>query len=112
MSGFEFFGYIVAMYVWLMANPLVSIVLYILPIIIAAIRKHKSTGVIAIIGLLFGWIFLLWIILMIWAAFGEASKTDGEPETPPLSEEEAKKSKDRADAAAKAKARAMDMFNG
>ncbi|WP_187433277.1 superinfection immunity protein, partial [Serratia marcescens] len=61
MSGTEIFGFVVAMYVWFVANPLITIVLYFLPIIIAIIRKHKSTGMVVILSLLFGWIFLLWL---------------------------------------------------
>ncbi|WP_390903013.1 superinfection immunity protein [Serratia quinivorans] len=41
-----------------------------LPIIIAFIRLHRNLPIIIIISLLFGWIFLLWLILVIWAAFG------------------------------------------
>ncbi|MDY3572297.1 superinfection immunity protein, partial [Enterobacter hormaechei] len=70
MSGFEIIGWITGIYIWLFANPLVALILYLLPIIIAAIRLHRNMTIITIISLFFGWIFLLWLILVIWAAFG------------------------------------------
>lgn len=74
----ELFAWIVAIYIWLWANPLVSIVIYVIPLIIALIRRHKSATMVVILNILFGWILLLWIILLIWASFGERK-----PATPP-----------------------------
>ncbi|EEB7838033.1 superinfection immunity protein [Salmonella enterica subsp. enterica] len=67
----EVFAWIVAIYIWLWANPLVSIIIYVIPLIIALIRRHKSATMVVILNILFGWILLLWIILLIWASFGE-----------------------------------------
>lgn len=89
MSGLEIIAYVFGMYVWLFHNPLVGIVIYLLPIIIAGIRKHKSLGVISIITILFGWIFLLWFILVIWSVFGEQSESEEKPTRNKMAEEEA-----------------------
>lgn len=72
----EIFTWIVALYIWLMANPLVSIVLYVIPLIIALMRGHKSCTMVVILNILFGWIFLMWIILILWAAFGDKKPKD------------------------------------
>ncbi|HAX5282177.1 TPA: superinfection immunity protein [Escherichia coli] len=72
----EIFAWIVALYIWLMANPLVSIVLYVIPLIIALMRGHKSCTMVVILNILFGWIFLMWIILILWAAFGDKKPKD------------------------------------
>ncbi|EJF8031341.1 superinfection immunity protein [Escherichia coli] len=72
----EIFAWIVALYIWLMDNPLVSIVLYVIPLIIALMRGHKSCTMVVILNILFGWIFLMWIILILWAAFGDKKPKD------------------------------------
>ncbi|WP_234262244.1 superinfection immunity protein [Klebsiella aerogenes] len=111
MSGIEIFGWITAMYIWLFANPLVAIIIYLIPIIIAAMRKHKNTTMIVILGLFFGWIFLLWLILTLWAAFGEKHPTDNESlATPDMTEEESRALSEKQRKAKEAKARAMSMY--
>lgn len=111
MSGIEIFGWITAMYIWLFANPLVAIIIYIIPIIIAAMRKHKNTTMIVILDLFFGWIFLLWLILILWAAFGEKHQQDDEGITPPqLTEDESRALSEKQRKAKEAKERAMNMF--
>ncbi|EES3796554.1 TPA: superinfection immunity protein [Escherichia coli] len=72
----EIFTWIVALYIWLMANPLASIILYVIPLIIALMRGHKSCTMVVILNVLFGWIFLMWIILILWAAFGDKKPKD------------------------------------
>ncbi|WP_225221298.1 superinfection immunity protein [Escherichia whittamii] len=42
-----------------------------MPLVIALIRGHKSCTMVVILNILFGWIFLMWIILLLWAAFGD-----------------------------------------
>lgn len=70
----ELFAWIIALYIWLMANPLISIILYVIPLIIALIRGHKSCTMVVILNILFGWIFLMWIILLLWSAFGDKNR--------------------------------------
>jgi hypothetical protein len=41
--------------------------LYLLPAIVAAIRKHQSFGGIFILNLLLGWTVLGWIVALVWA---------------------------------------------
>lgn len=78
----EIFAWIVALYIWLLANPLISIFIYVIPLVIALIRGHNSAIMIVIINILFGWIFLLWIILLIWAAFGERKPAPVQSDSP------------------------------
>lgn len=110
MSGLEIITYVFGIYVWLFHNPLVGIVIYLLPIIIAGIRKHKSLGVISIITILFGWIFLLWFILVIWSVFGQRSESEEQLTSNQMTEEEAlayQKAKERE---AGAKNRFMNLY--
>jgi hypothetical protein len=44
-----------------------GILLYLLPTIVAANRRHPSTGPIATINILTGWTFLGWVIALIWS---------------------------------------------
>ncbi len=67
----ELFAWVIALYIWLMANPLISIILYVIPLVIALIRGHKSCAMVVILNILFGWIFLMWIILLLWSALGD-----------------------------------------
>jgi hypothetical protein len=50
--------------------------LYLLPTIIAAIRRHKNQAPIAIINIIFGWTFLGWIIALIWSATDNTEKVE------------------------------------
>lgn len=109
MSGSDIFGFILSVYLWLYMNPLVGILIYFSPIVIAFIRKHKNTGIITILGLLFGWIFLLWFILIIWAMIGEKTSDESEPQK---MNDEQKQKYDKAKAAEEAaKKRAMEMYD-
>ena len=67
----ELFAWIIALYIWLFANPLVSVIIYVIPLVIALIRQHNSVVMLIILNVLFGWIFILWIILILWAMFGD-----------------------------------------
>lgn len=49
---------------------LVAISLYLLPAIVAALRKHPSGWAIFILNLLLGWTVLGWIIALVWSATG------------------------------------------
>lgn len=88
MSGLDVISAIFGIYIWLFHNPIIGIVIYLLPIIIANIRHHKNAGMITIIGILFGWIFLLWFILVIWSAFGEQSESEEQTASNQMTEEE------------------------
>lgn len=48
-----------------------AIALYFLPTIIAGYRQHSSLFVIALLNIFFGWTMLGWLILVIWACFGD-----------------------------------------
>jgi hypothetical protein len=51
------------------------VALYFLPTIIAAVRKHPSTGSIAVINFFFGWTVIGWILALAKAA-GNARRGD------------------------------------
>jgi hypothetical protein len=44
-----------------------SVTLWIMPGIIAAIRKHHNTGAIWIVTLLLGWTFIGWVVALVWS---------------------------------------------
>jgi hypothetical protein len=44
--------------------------IYLLPSIVAALRKHLSEGAIVLVNIVFGWTLLGWLIALIWALTG------------------------------------------
>ena len=46
---------------------LVFFLLYFLPALIAALRKHHDTGAIVAVNLLIGWTFLGWVASFVWS---------------------------------------------
>lgn len=40
---------------------------YLLPTIVANVRKHRNTGAIFVLNLFLGWTFLGWLIALIWS---------------------------------------------
>ena len=46
---------------------LVVIVVYLIPSIVAANRKHANEGAIVALNMLLGWTFLGWVIALVWA---------------------------------------------
>jgi hypothetical protein len=51
---------------------IVSIVLYILPTIIASRRKKRNTGAIFVLNLFLGWTLIGWVVSLSWACTYEA----------------------------------------
>ena len=47
---------------------LVGFLAYMLPAIIARLRKHPNTNAITLANLLFGWTVLGWLVALIWCA--------------------------------------------
>lgn len=45
----------------------VALVIYLLPTLIAADRKHRNQGSIFIINLLLGWLFIPWVLALAWS---------------------------------------------
>lgn len=78
----EVFAWIIAIYIWLFANPLISLIIYIIPLVIALIRQHNSVVMLIILNVLFGWIFILWIILILWAMFGDNQENESPSVSP------------------------------
>ncbi|EJK0523142.1 superinfection immunity protein [Salmonella enterica] len=78
----ELFAWIIAIYIWLFANPLISMLIYVIPLVIALIRHHNSVVMLVILNVLFGWIFLLWIILILWAMFGDNENDEPQSVSP------------------------------
>lgn len=46
---------------------IIVLVLYFLPMTVAALRKHHDGGAIAVLNLLLGWTVLGWIVSLVWA---------------------------------------------
>lgn len=52
---------------WFDSGPLVILVVYFLPIGVAAMRKHNSTLAIMATNLWLGWTVIGWFVALIWA---------------------------------------------
>ena len=44
-----------------------AFLLYLLPTVIAVIRKKENAGAIAIVNLLLGWTFIGWVVALVWS---------------------------------------------
>ena len=45
----------------------VASVLYFLPSVIAARRRHHNAGAIVVLNLFLGWTFLGWVLALVWS---------------------------------------------
>jgi hypothetical protein len=55
----------------LVVNPAVGIGLYIVPLVFALLSKKKNALPIVFMNILTGWLLPAWILLFLWAIFGE-----------------------------------------
>lgn len=53
----------------------VLLIIYFLPTIIAASRKHHNAGAIFALNLLLGWSFIGWIVALVWACTNQRPQT-------------------------------------
>ncbi|MEO1721341.1 MAG: superinfection immunity protein [Pseudomonadota bacterium] len=53
------------------------VAIYILPGVIAEMRKHKRLAGVWIVTVFLGWTFVGWVGALAWAASGETKETDG-----------------------------------
>jgi hypothetical protein len=51
---------------------LIALTLYVLPTIIAAVRRHRSILGILLVNILTGWTFIGWVIALVWSLAGKA----------------------------------------
>jgi hypothetical protein len=70
----EAFAYLFVIVIWIMANPLVGLLIYFLPLIIALIFSKRNAMPIVILNILLGWFTPLWLILFVWGIFGEKKR--------------------------------------
>jgi len=56
----------------------VGLWLYFLPWTIASNRHHVNTGTIGFLNFVFGWTLVAWILLMIWAIWGERNRAQAD----------------------------------
>ena len=54
---------------WLLM--IVAVALYFMPTIVAGYRHHNSVFLIFVLNVLFSWTMLGWLLLLIWACFGD-----------------------------------------
>lgn len=71
----EVFGYLFLIAIWMIANPLAGIVMYLLPVIFALILRKKNALPIVILTILLGWFFPAWILFFLWSIFGERNNS-------------------------------------
>lgn len=45
----------------------ISVGFYIIPTVVAAVRKHQNVAAIAALNLLLGWTLLGWVVAMVWS---------------------------------------------
>jgi hypothetical protein len=50
---------------------LLSLLLYLVPGIVAIVRSHQHAGAIFVLDLLLGWTLLGWIIALVWACMNQ-----------------------------------------
>lgn len=60
---------------------LVAAIIYFLPAINAASRKHKSRGAVFLLNLVLGWTVIGWIAAVIWSATGNVEAKGPTPDT-------------------------------
>lgn len=46
---------------------IISLVIYFVPTIVAALRHHRNTLAIFLVNLFFGWTFIGWVGALVWA---------------------------------------------
>ena len=46
---------------------IISLVIYFVPTIVAAVRHHRNTLAVFLVNLFFGWTFIGWVGALIWA---------------------------------------------
>ncbi len=59
------------LYLLIFHNPILGIVIYLIPPIVAFIRNTKNFWPQTIISILLGWVTPVWIVVLVWAIFGE-----------------------------------------
>ena len=64
---------------WLLINPLAGIFVYCVPLTLALLLKKENWIAITLLNVFFGWIFPLWIALLLWSMLGVRVKEDIEP---------------------------------
>jgi hypothetical protein len=64
-------------YMWLLM--ILAIALYFMPTIVAGYRHHSSLFLIVVLNILFGWTMLGWLLLLVWACFGDQYSTWSRP---------------------------------
>lgn len=53
---------------------ILPIVGYLLPSLIASVRKHRNANAIFLVNLFFGWTVLGWLVALIWCATDNVEK--------------------------------------
>ena len=54
---------------WLLM--VIAVALYFMPTIVAGYRQHNSVFLILMLNIFIGWTMLGWLLLLIWACFGD-----------------------------------------
>ena len=54
----------------------VALGVYVLPIILAVVRKHQNVGAITVLTLFLGWTFLGWLAALLWSLNADVNKEE------------------------------------
>lgn len=54
----------------------VALGVYVLPIILAVVRKHQNVGAITLLTLFLGWTFLGWLAALLWSLNSDINKEE------------------------------------
>ena len=53
---------------------IIGLAVYVLPIIIAVVRRSRSLVGIILVNILLGWTFIGWVVALVWSLVGEAQR--------------------------------------
>ncbi len=71
----EILSYLIVVTIFFAMNPLIGILFYIIPTLIALIFGKKNTLIIVLFNMIMGWFLPAWILLLLWAIFSEKKHT-------------------------------------
>lgn len=69
----EILSYLIVTTIFFAINPLVGILYYLFPSLIAVILRKRNALIIILFNIIMGWFLPTWIIIFLWSILGEKS---------------------------------------